>query len=77
MSAMIERMARAICKSRGDDWEREGPDGYLHEAMAAIEAMREPTDAMKAAAVHAAMDTKGTVIAAIWSAMIGAASVAS
>lgn len=41
---MIERVARAICKSQTQTdrtWE-----AFLPEATAAIEAMREPTDAM-------------------------------
>lgn len=49
MSAMVERVARAICES-----ELMNPDdvlgGWLHwqdAARAAIEAMREPTEAMQ------------------------------
>jgi hypothetical protein len=61
VSEMIERVARAICKSRfldsgtGDDgWDDASPEircDYRAEARAAIEAIREPTDAMVERAV--------------------------
>lgn len=45
----LEKMARAICKAQGDDWYREGPGGLMEAygplARAALEAMREPSDA--------------------------------
>lgn len=48
MSEMIERVARAICDASHDnpdpDWR-----AYEHLARAAIEAMREPTEAMSSA----------------------------
>lgn len=52
---MIERVARAICAAKGDDpdepcedWMTEfsGWRGYQESARAAIEAMRDPTEAM-------------------------------
>lgn len=43
MSEMIERVARALARSNGDGayWH-----AYLRQALAAIEAMHEPTEAM-------------------------------
>lgn len=65
MSEMIERVARAICKARGDDPDARGPavwqSGFYPDhlfarwrsyeglARAAIAEMREPTEAMVAA----------------------------
>jgi len=47
MSEMVERVARAIAAAADDtDWEL-----YRSEARAAIEAMREPTEAMLAAVI--------------------------
>lgn len=57
MSELVERVARAICKSRFMNGGNEDDDGWddlpkahkqqrLIEARAAIEAMREPTEAM-------------------------------
>jgi hypothetical protein len=53
MSEMVERVARAIFEAEytggeGDEyrWER-SQDAYRVQARAAIEAMREPTDAMR------------------------------
>jgi hypothetical protein len=45
VDGMIERVARAIAKSQGSNprWNHEG---WLRDARAAIEAMREPTKAM-------------------------------
>ncbi len=53
MSEMIERVAKAIseCHS-GRDWRgmsEYGKDWWREEARAAIEAMREPTEAMETA----------------------------
>ena len=49
---MIERVAKAICKSQGGDWNvsKDWSRGkvFRHMACAAIEAMREPTEDMKA-----------------------------
>lgn len=62
MSEMIERVARALCAADELDWDAQangqtsgsGSDdeqqGYLDKARAAIEAMREPTEAMTAKA---------------------------
>lgn len=59
MSEMIERVARALCKADGCDPDHESPDQidagiklwtrYVRDARAAIEAMREPTEAMSEA----------------------------
>lgn len=52
---MIERVARAICAARHDefnDWTSLGSDEieqFMSEARAAVEEMRKPTDAMKSA----------------------------
>ncbi len=65
--SMVERVARAICAATGTIWG--GPRGdddpdfllvklmYLNQARAAIEAMREPTDAMVDAAYDWLSDT--------------------
>ena len=74
MSEMIERVAQAIC---GDD----NPENILTihrtRARAAIEAMREPTDAMKVAALSATFDEErggdrvyARDVPIIWNAMI-------
>lgn len=58
MDSMVERVARAICKTRflnggdedDDGWDSATPgiqSDYMANARAAIEAMREPTDAMR------------------------------
>jgi hypothetical protein len=45
---MIERVARALAKASGiNDWEKSAQE-FEDDARAAIEAMREPTDAMLA-----------------------------
>jgi hypothetical protein len=50
---MIEKVARAICSAEGIDPDRKGNETvwrwqeFEKEARAAIEAMREPTDAMR------------------------------
>lgn len=51
MSEMVERVARAIQATRGprENWDRVTPatrDLWMADARAAIEAMREPTEAM-------------------------------
>jgi len=57
MTSMIERVARAICHERHDEfnnWTTLGEDEkieFRNEARAAIEAMREPTGAMTAAGI--------------------------
>lgn len=48
MSEMIERVARAICRSDAD-WEGNSWKQHVNEARAAIEAMRVPTQEMKEA----------------------------
>jgi hypothetical protein len=54
MSEMIERVARAIYKVDGDKGWHLHSKFYLDSARAAIEAMKEPTDAMMQA-LHEAM----------------------
>lgn len=44
--SMVERVARAICRAHGKWIEDDSWRIYQDEARAAIEAMREPTDAM-------------------------------
>ena len=50
MTTMIERVARAICDATGEfSWDEEDEitrSEFRNEAIAAIEAMREPTEAM-------------------------------
>lgn len=69
MSEMIERVARALAKlADNDNWNEFVPD-----ARAAIEAMREPTDAMMAAvdcAGEKADWLSGRAWTAAWQAMI-------
>jgi len=43
-SEMVERVAKALCKHGGDCWQM-----HIDDARAAIEAMREPTEAMESA----------------------------
>lgn len=47
---MREKIARAICKASGDDWDREGPEGlmqaYGQAADAVLDALMEPTEGM-------------------------------
>jgi hypothetical protein len=77
---MIERVARAICRSRNED--PDGPLGlrgpvfngpywmyYVQDARAAIEAMREPTPSMIDAAYEWTTDSP----IHIWNDMIDAA----
>ena len=68
MTNMIERVARAIAKSQGSNprWNREG---WLKDARAAIEAMREPTEEMS----HAGWRTDSGISTVVWQAMIDAA----
>lgn len=58
--SMIERVARAICEA-----DMEAFDGmeelYLAQARAAIEAMREPTEAMTFAGMRAAEKVGGAI----------------
>ena len=77
VESMIERVARAICKSQTQTdrtWE-----AFLPEATAAIEAMREPTDAMVMAAEWAEPEYReddmdvGATYKAEWRAAIDAA----
>lgn len=49
MSAMVERVARALAACDNSDWR-----AWVDDARAAIEAMREPTDQMVEAAYAAA-----------------------
>lgn len=69
---MVEKVARAIC-------DKEEPDGlgnwefYRDHARAAIEAMREPTDAMlRAGAIGSGEDSENTASGA-WDSMIAVA----
>jgi hypothetical protein len=53
MTEMIERVARRLCDENGgnpDDVTDRGWEAFVGSARAAIEAMREPTEAMKTAA---------------------------
>ena len=52
MSEMIERVARAIMDADGDPKGCEIMEYQMRRARAAIEAMREPTAAMRQAASH-------------------------
>jgi len=65
---MIERVAKAIWRSMGDNDDAflDFRDDYLLYARAAIEAMREPTEGMLEAASRADLEDE-------WSAMIDAA----
>ncbi|WP_454627007.1 hypothetical protein [Bradyrhizobium cenepequi] len=77
MSEIIERVARSIYEKRNGagckPWSiqtkaHKGP--YLDDARAAIEAMREPTEAMRLAGELAPFDCSAEET---WTAMIGAA----
>ena len=71
MDSMVERVARAICRHEGDeeDW-----PCWFGEARAAIEAMREPTEAMVDAFVwYGHGKTIGDVARIGWQSMIDAA----
>jgi len=92
MSEMVERVARALVTLHGGRWDAmifESEDGelcqhaYLELARAAIAAMREPTDAMKAEGCEElggfvtqdlwdGFAHSSDVAAAIWRAMIDA-----
>lgn len=93
MSEMVERVARAICVvakgpdypdadyygKPGDPW-RKWWESFVPEARAAIAAMREPTEAMREAALDADLDIYWGYMAEgpgkpgdVWRAMIGAA----
>ena len=79
---MIERVARAICQADeqngGPSWEyvrslgERGVSGYFDRARAAIEAMREPTEAMALAGIEADMES-GFGATMAWQAMINKA----
>ena len=63
MSEMVERVAKAICNAtREFDWDTdtEMRGEFLIEAQAAISAMREPTDAMKAVGFEVVMGAYGS-----------------
>lgn len=66
MSEMVERVALAILKSRSEGY------GPHTQARAAIEAMREPTEAM-ARAPTALADWEDSCAEVVWDAMIDAA----
>jgi hypothetical protein len=68
MSNMIERVARAMCAADGGSQEVD-VHHYLDMARAAIEAMREPTEAM----CEAADAVECNQPECIWQAMIDAA----
>lgn len=68
MSEMVERVARAIADAGGSDFDqlpsKHGPgfglrNMYMNMARAAIEAMREPTEAMSEAMRIANMNVAG------------------
>ncbi|MGU3495948.1 hypothetical protein ACLBXM_18050 [Xanthobacteraceae bacterium A53D] len=68
MTAMTERMARAICAAAGDQpemWER-----YEPQARAALEAMRAPTMGMQRAAYFAHGPYLETDADSIWTVMV-------
>lgn len=77
---MREKIARAICKANGDDWDREGPEGlmqaYGQVADIVLDALMEPTEWMKLAGSVASESTTDEVrpstAAKIFSAMIEA-----
>lgn len=72
---MLTRVARALCKEDGKDWNEIndwGKCNYHDLAKAAIEAMREPTDAMMAAGVQTCGEVTFSGIPS-WRAMIEAA----
>jgi hypothetical protein len=74
MNEMIERVARKICKHRQDSWEsipERVMDDYLSCARVAIEAMREPTDAMQKSVCDILFDDPNA--RRIWQAMIDSA----
>jgi hypothetical protein len=62
---MVERVARAICEQEYGD-ENAGWDNQIPAAIAAIEAMREPTDEM----VSAGLKGFPNVTADLWRIMI-------
>lgn len=79
MNEIVERVARAIWDAefdrfevasqyKGDEWK-----SYIPHARAAIEAMREPTEAMKAAPHLGDLAQMETDTAYVWQAMIDAA----
>ena len=71
MTTMIERVARAICLSQTQServWQ-----SFFPEARAAIEAMREPTEAMRAAVREVGGIQAVAYANAAWPTMIDAA----
>jgi hypothetical protein len=84
MSEMIERVARSLCISAGDD--PEGHTGrrgllagspywhvYRKDAIAAIEAMRSPTDQMVAVGAKESGEDSDAVAIGAWQGMIDSA----
>lgn len=73
---MVERVARAIAQQWEEpEWDKIDPDKrerFRTDAIAAIEAMREPTEGMVGAANQAVDDGAGCAITT-WHAMIDAA----
>jgi len=82
----LERAARALCASQGDDWEREGHEGllknYSTHARAVLMAIREPSEGMLSAGGDVPCDDyiSGGVIysttaetRAVWQAMLDSA----
>ncbi len=75
----LERAARALCASQGDDWEREGHEGllknYSTHARAVLMAIREPSEGMVAAAEAREHEQAGGPITHedCWQAMLDAA----
>ncbi len=80
MTDKLEEVARAICAEQGRSWgaaDASAHDRWRDLARAAIEAMREPTDEMCAAADSLDVVNKGVLITPTpyraWQAMIDAA----
>ena len=75
---MIEKVARAICKSRDAlNWDAHPHEqmmlAYGDEARAAIEAMMEPSEAMKTAATEMLHDEGVTDLETVFKSMLKAA----
>lgn len=72
MSEMIDRVARALAKAADDDYVSHMEFWRLY-ARAAIEEMREPTDAMEYAGATVADNIANVEAEACWKAMIDVA----
>jgi hypothetical protein len=67
VSEMVKRMAQAMAESAGFCWENCAQSQWERDARAALESMREPTDAIKA------MSMCNDFAERLWPAMIDAA----